>query len=539
MTTLKQLRAQYPQYDGVSDGDFLMGLRQKFYPTVHPRAFFNAIKGAENAHVTIKRDDFWDAWKSEVVKPMDGETLSDAAKRSGGSLEGPAGDPGGRGVVAARSLLQGLTFGAGDEIVAAGKAALDGSQTYSQALKAERDRLELGRENNPVAAYGSEIVGALAVPGAVLQGAKAAPVSTAAKSAGVAGAEGTLYGFLSGEGGAGERAKNALTTAAIAAPLGAAAPSVGGILERGLNNRALRRGSRRAAKGAPSGEELRAMAGPIFQRADQVDVPTSELPNVVQGALDEIAPRGINPRLMPKTAAVADELTDLATQPRASIPYGDLSDIRRMTAAPRGDFTNPVEQRGGGILARAIDDFVSDVDPSLSKDIKAANEMWGRLRKNELIEEAIAKANLQASGFENGLRVQFRQILNNKRQRARFTPAERKAMEDIVKGTRMGNLLKRVGRLGFGRGQQTNVLSGTAGAAVFGPASIAAGQAAMLGSEKVTSRQATLLSDLVRAGGAPNVPLIETVQRGILDAAIRSGARTTEPLGLSGILPLQ
>ena len=40
-------------------------------------------------------------------------------------------------------------------------------------------------------------------------------------------------------------------------------------------------------------------------------------------------------------------------------------------------------------------------------------------RNSELLEEAFVKAKDTASGFENGLRIEFRKILKNKRQGAK------------------------------------------------------------------------------------------------------------------------
>ena len=116
MKTLSELRAQFPQYDKVSDGDFLIGINRKFYPNMHPRAFLNAISGAENAHATIRNDDLKSWYRERVQKPLEGETREQTARRVGGSAEGPVGDPGGALEIAARGALQGLTLGGGDEM---------------------------------------------------------------------------------------------------------------------------------------------------------------------------------------------------------------------------------------------------------------------------------------------------------------------------------------------------------------------------------------------------------------------------------------
>lgn len=380
---------------------------------------------------------------------------------------------------------------------------LVGRGSYDERLAQYRGQEEQMRAEHPLISLGAEVAPAMLLP-AVGMAQKGGMLARALKGAAGAGVAGGVYGFNEGEGGFGPRFENAKNVGLISGALGAATPFAVRGVERFLDKRAAAAAKNAAIKNAPDGDALRAMAGPIFQRADQVDLPRAPLAAATQQASQAISPRGVNPGLMPRTAALMDEMTDMATDPASTVKFGELNDLRRMTAAARGDFTNPTDQMGGGIIADAIDNFVDSVDPALSKEISEARNMWSRLRKSELIEEAFMKAENQASGFENGLRVQIRAILNNKKKRAGFTAAEIDAMEQIVRGTKFGNILKKVSKLGFGRGQQTNVLSGTAGTAVFGPASLIAGQAASIGAEALTNKGAQNLLGLVRAGGVPN-----------------------------------
>ena len=548
MTTLSDLRKQYPQYEKLSDGDFLYGIKRKFYPNMHPRAFFDSVDGGRNAHATIKR--FRDEYRADATQPMEGEGADQRALRLGGSLEAPVGDAGGQLWAAARSALQGLTFGAGDEIVAAGVAALSPEISYDAALQAERDRLEIGRDQNPKTAFAAELSGAVAVPGAALNVTKGAPIANATKSAGLAGAGGAVYGFNAGEGGFGNRVESGAQTGLIAGALGATAPMLGGVVEDAINSRAAQRQMRKLARAAPKLDDLRSQASSIFQRADTTGLPADGLPDAVQGIASQIGARPVNPKITPRASGVMQELTDAATEPRATVPFGELQDIRRLAGAARGDFTNPTEQRAGAIIQEGLDAFVDSADPKLSADITKAREMWGTLRKSEQIQEVIDKAELQASGFENGLRIGLRQILNSKKKSAGFTKAERSAMRDIVEGTPFGNTMKKVGRLGFGMGQQTNVLSGVASSGVAGAAGATAlgpfgvllgavppvlGAGAKRLSEKNTKNMVDGLMGMIatRSAGAPQVT---SAQRGLLDEAARRAARVTDPLGLPDLL---
>lgn len=141
---------------------------------------------------------------------------------------------------AVRALLQGSTFGFGDEAVAglvasARKMAGDErpfSEIFDDVAQNERDQISQYRELKPVQAFLSEGAGALLTGGAAgarvlaKQGVKKLPkwLSTA----GIAGAEGTVYG--AGAADPGERVKGAAMTGAISA---VAAPPVAALAKVG------------------------------------------------------------------------------------------------------------------------------------------------------------------------------------------------------------------------------------------------------------------------------------------------------------------
>lgn len=225
MTSILEIRKMYPQYEGHTDGDLLMALHRKHYSHMHPRDFLRSIEGGANAHVTIKNPKMRDWWRQEVSKPRPGETEQQARKRLNGSLSDIAPNTGGRLAESARSTLQGMTFGYGDEIVAAGHAALSPDVTYDQALGAERARLAQGEKNSPKTALASE------VGGGVLTGLVSAPyavgrglLGTMGRGVAIGGFEGALYGSGKGEG-LGDRAKKAAQFGILGGAFGGAAPA--------------------------------------------------------------------------------------------------------------------------------------------------------------------------------------------------------------------------------------------------------------------------------------------------------------------------
>jgi hypothetical protein len=156
------------------------------------------------------------------------------------------------------------------------------------------------------------------------------------------------------------------------------------------------------------------------------------------------------------------------------------------------------------------------VGNAISARYKVARNLWGRMRRSELIDEVLQNADLQASGFENGIRIGLRQILKNKKKRNFFTDSELSAMRDVVSGSTSANLMKLMGKFGFGEGQATNMLGGsistglgaTIGNAVAGPpgafvgasATAGAGSMARRAARRITERAARDVDTMIRAG---------------------------------------
>ena len=236
------------------------------------KQFIGSIGGADMAYAQGAQNGGWakDYYQEKIAQPMDGETPEQAGLRLGGSAVGPVGNPGGQFGTAMRSGLQGMTFGAGDEIVAAGASALDPNGTYDQYLDAERDRLTLGRDQFPKTAIGAEIGGAVMAPGAAFQAAKGAALPLRMGAAATTGAaQGGLYGFMTGEGGIESRLDSAADVAPYGAIAGPAGPALGSTAARIWDMMAGSRATKAMVKAAPSMEGLRAAAGKIFDNADQ------------------------------------------------------------------------------------------------------------------------------------------------------------------------------------------------------------------------------------------------------------------------------
>ena len=95
-----------------------------------------------------------------------------------------------------RAGLQGVTFGFADELEAMARAAAS-DRTYQQEVKDIREDIEQFRETNPVAAYGTEILGAIPTGVGLGIGLLRAGVRGAGKLGAI---EGGIYGIGEGEG---------------------------------------------------------------------------------------------------------------------------------------------------------------------------------------------------------------------------------------------------------------------------------------------------------------------------------------------------
>lgn len=176
----------------------------------------------------------------QVARIMAGEDPALVARTSGVTTGGNF----------ARQAFQGLTFGLGDEAVAAGASAL-GPNSYETELERERARADTGEAEAPVSSMvanvGGSIASSLLGGGLVADGAKRVAAATglgaaagpllsaltsrvpavvqkAAAGAGLGAVDAAVYGFGTGEGGFSERAANASDNAATGALFGGAIP---------------------------------------------------------------------------------------------------------------------------------------------------------------------------------------------------------------------------------------------------------------------------------------------------------------------------
>lgn len=265
----------------------------------------------------------------------------------------------------------------------------------------------------------------------------------------------------------------------------------------------------------PTIEGLKKAAREVYKEID--DLGATILPGRVtrlSNELEGLARReGFNARIHPKVSAVLDEFGKVKGTKQTTTNIDTLRKVAQSSA----NSIEPDEKRLGVLLINKIDDFMdglgaADLAKGKGKGIgekyKDARQLWGRARKSEQLEDAFERARNQASGFENGIRTQFRSILNSKKKSRGFTAEELSAMKQVVRGGPAENIAKALGKFGFTEGQATNMMLGSlgvAGGAAIGGAPLAVavplvGQISRNLAQKLTRGNAEFANQIVKAG---------------------------------------
>ena len=267
-------------------------------------------------------------------------------------------------------------------------------------------------------------------------------------------------------------------------------------------------------KSAPSIDEIKKVASGIYQSLDNsgVRVASEKFGGLVDDIARTLQKEGADPDLTPKATALVRRLTTEAVEPKT---LSEIDTLRKVAQDAAGS-AEKGEQRLGTIAINKIDDFLDDLGSDIGgketgEAFKAARDLWGRAKKAELLDTAIVNAGDQASGFENGIRTQFRQLLKNintGKQRG-FTEEETAAIRKVAQGTKATNIAKFLGKFGILDGVTSRSLTTLSGAGLAGVATGSTGVAIavpLVGqlsgalAERMTLNNAKMANSIIRAG---------------------------------------
>tara|TARA_R110000751_G_scaffold17178_1_gene53445 strand:+ start:858 stop:2639 length:1782 start_codon:yes stop_codon:yes gene_type:complete len=267
-------------------------------------------------------------------------------------------------------------------------------------------------------------------------------------------------------------------------------------------------------KSAPSVDKLKDTARGIYKSLDESGVSVSD--KSFSSLADDIAvtlrKEGSDIDLTPKAVAIVNRLQSEKGTPKTLTELDTLRKVARGAA----ESIDKSESRLGVIAVNKIDEFLDGVGAEVTQGkeagqaFRSARDLWQRARKSEVLSQALVNAENQASGFENGIRTQFRQILKkiDTGKLKGYTSEEREAIKKVVQGTKAGNLAKFLGKFGILDGVTSRSLTtlggvGLAGAAGGTGAAAAVpliGQVSGALAQRMTLNNAKMAQSIIRAG---------------------------------------
>lgn len=564
LARLREMKAKAPNGQGMTDAQFAVAAHQHYYSDI-PMVDYLAKLGLDRGDVLYELrkpgDSYGDYLRQALSNPGSGESQPQADTRLGGSLEDrrPGGIEG-----ALRAGLQGATFGFGDEIVGAGAATLDplfhgnSGKDWGQRFNAyagrEQQSIDQFREDQPIAAYGAEIAGALptafAAPLNMLS--KAPTVARVLGGVGASAAEGALYGFGSANGDMENRTAGALTGATLGTAGGIVAPMLvkGGqaALQRFLQGRA----TKAAVRGAPTTAALKAGAKASYDASratgailDQkaLQILQHDMRQMLDGEGLLMPSSGVVGGEYPKVKAAMDALAEYTAGPMTIEQTQTLlRRFRKVAGSP-----DRQEARIGFMMIDQLDSFMENLPQKAFssgngveavKHWAAARGQYARFKRADAIGQAIYRAKMSKGRFADNLRSQFGSILKSPKKRRGFNQAELQAMEKFVGGGAADDMLAFLQSGGaFPATVAGHVMGGPIGGVVAGAAKtiggLAAGGARNAGARRVAEQ---LRAQVALPGGLPQLPPPMTGP--VIDGvARRVGAVTAVPMSNTTPLP--
>jgi hypothetical protein len=239
-----------------------------------------------------------------------------------------------------------------------------------------------------------------------------------------------------------------------------------------------------------------------------------------------------NERLFGDTRGIIDYLDD-ATQQNLSLR--DVDELRQVLNETISG-ASARERRTLMMVKEGLDDYLDSLGPGMARGnikdgvgyLKEARSMWAMTRKQETIEGIISNAQLQATGFENGLRVGFRSLAKNKKAMRNFTQAEQEAIRRVAIGGPVENALRAFAWLSPTKTLGAAITGFTAGSTGGLPAAAMAGVGSLAtkGAQAATVGNVNNLERLVQGIAKPGIsPELLAIQRNMLPAI--SGANAT------------
>jgi hypothetical protein len=306
--------------------------------------------------------------------------------------------------------------------------------------------------------------------------------------------------------------------------------------------------TRDLVENAPSTQALKAKGSAQFKAAENTGVrlKAEKYMDFVLDVNDIATKNKTNPVLHKYLTGVVKELeTKVGAEPDVGdliITRRQLASVARTTAPELEDerriAMDMIDRLDDTVNTLSNSDVVSGDATSVGSKLAKARKTWSQGAKSQIIDDIMERAETQASGKENGIRIGFRQLLRDKKRIRGFSQEEQNFMKTIVNGTFFTRAKRFAGTMSpFRGGQQSflgasigagagatigNAIAGTPGAIVGSMAVPAIGAIAKGAAERATTRRAELARAM--ATGALDTP-VNDMPAALGGAAMRAAPR--------------
>lgn len=270
---------------------------------------------------------------------------------------------------------------------------------------------------------------------------------------------------------------------------------------------------------APSVNELKAASRASYNdpTVTGLEVKPQPVANLSATIENELLKRGFRPK---QASGTFQEIRDLVPpQGVQSVNAADLHSARKslgIYAREVDAVGKPTAEAAAAAIAKDhLNNFLPNIQQSdvvagnaqlAAELMKEADANWGAAKRGEKVDLQLTRADRQAAksgsgtNIENAMRQKIASMLDNPARSVGYSDAEKAAMEKIVRGSVPRNVLRKVGKLGFGDGLSLILHAGaalpTGGASI--PIGVAGTVARKIG-EHLTARAGARLSDSVRS----------------------------------------
>ena len=260
---------------------------------------------------------------------------------------------------------------------------------------------------------------------------------------------------------------------------------------------------------APATEALREQGGRLLEQARRSGARLEE--DDVMRLLSILEKKanleGLDKQLHPATRAALNYANDRLIESGGDMRSLMLARRNLGTAATPAKDIKADDLRIAQQLMNIFDGFVEArlSDPKISG-----------MKRAELIENIITKAELSASGIEKGLQSGFRSLLNNKTKLRGFNDEDKALMKRIVQGGPVKKLVGFIGKFSFAGSRLGGALATGVGAFAAGPVGAVAAPIVAQGARSAAGAATSAQAELARALAAGGVRGAQVVRRPLL-----------------------